>query len=126
MTKITSRGYEIRTPVTEKLMRVVRYDQGGITKKQRAVEIVVNAAIFATSAFVASWLNTGFAVLWVLLVCFALPFLGDRMMFEFYQRVPPSQTIIYEGANIPPELLARYEQAEAEFQAVMDEIQQLR
>jgi hypothetical protein len=123
--KITYRGYEIRHPVTESLMRVTRYDEGGITRSQRAIEMAVNAAIFVASVFVSAWLSPGFGILWVLLCALVLLFAGEKLAFKFFPRVPPSKTVSFESTVIPSDLIARYERAEAEFQSVMEEIQRL-
>lgn len=106
-------------------MRVTRYDDGGITRRQQAIELLVNGAIFFTSIVIATWISAEFGLIWFMVLAVCLPFVVRNLRFKLFPRVPPSQTVSYEGANIPPELLTRYERAEAEFQAVMDELQRL-
>ncbi len=66
-----------------------------------------------------------FAVLWTLLGALAFPFLSDKLRFKLFNRRPPTVTTRYVPANIPPELMERYERAHRDLKKAMTDLEEI-
>ncbi len=71
---ITRNGYELRVPITTRVVEVTRYDSGGITGRQEMIEYAANLAIGLATVAVAITIHPVFGVLWVLVTGLALAF----------------------------------------------------
>jgi hypothetical protein len=116
-------GYDVFTPLSPSTLKVEHHDPGGLLWWEELAEIISNLFVFLALIVGAGRMDPLFGGLCLLAFCLLLPFLVGRWRFKLFRRRPPSVTTSYEPAEIPEDLIARYEQVQANFQQVLGELE---
>jgi hypothetical protein len=110
-------------------MKIERHNPGGLLWWEDLLELGINLAILFGTIYVSLRIDPVFGVLWTLLcVLIAGPvaaFAGLKLRFKFFERRPSSVTVRYEPANIPTELIDRYEKAKTDLLQANIELEQI-
>ncbi|MBV9223228.1 MAG: hypothetical protein JOY85_04320 [Acidobacteriaceae bacterium] len=116
-------GYDILVPMSPSTLKVEHHDPGGLLWWEDLAEIGLNVFGFLALIVGAGRMDPLFGGLCLLIFCFLLPFVVSRWRFKLFRRRPPSVTTSYQPTEIPEDLIARYEQAQAHFQQVLGELE---
>ncbi len=116
-------GYDRLIPTSPSTLKVEHHDPGGLVWWEDLAEIVLNLFCLLISCWVATMISPAFGGIWAFVSLLGL--FSSRLRFRFFERRPSSITIRYEPANIPPELVQRYEVAHADFDSVLTELEEL-
>ena len=127
-TRLTTKkpSYQLRSPVSLNVVEVITHYDEGLFWWEELAEVAANISIFAVTIVIAVLLSSAFGLIWTALaLLFSLIFGFDKFRFRFFERRPETETVRYEGANVPQDLIDRYHRAFEECNAVIREIDAL-
>jgi hypothetical protein len=112
-------------PVTTQVMKEITYDDGGLLWWETAIEVTASSLLCLTYCAIASRMDAVFGVIWVALMGAVSFFTLKPFHLRIFTRRPATKTIRMVGADVPQDLVNRYQAASAELDSVMEEINAL-
>ncbi len=120
-----SYGYDYISALSLSTLKIERHDPGGLVFWEDVVELAANGICLFGLIWVASALDPIFAVLFVCLTALALPVWGSVLRFKLFKRRPATVVTTYVPACIPPELVERFDKANADLRQAMTELEDI-